>query len=109
MPSITITASNTSTGGLTLSDHGVTIAMRTQRVTWIIGPQSGVMAITGITVKDSSTNVYDPQPHQLGNSSNWQGTISPSIPVPAEELYNIIWTDSSGSEHQFDPKIQVKS
>lgn len=107
-PSITILGSDTATGELTLSDHGVTVAKRSQKVTWVIGPKSGVVSITGITVKEGSTNVFDPEPHQLGNSSNWQGTVSAAVQPPAEELYNITWTDSEGTEHTFDPKIQVK-
>ena len=109
MPVITITASDSSTGELTLSDHGNTTASRKQKVTWVVGPHSGVKAIVGITVKEGSTNVFDPVPQQLGNSSNWEGTISPTIEVPAEELYNIIWIDSNDNEHVYDPKIQVKS
>ena len=109
MPVITITACDTSTGELTLSDHGTTIANRSEKVTWIVGPQSGVKKIIGISVKEGSTNVFDPLPRPLANSSNWRGTISPTIAVPAEELYNIIWTDSTDNEHVFDPKIQVRS
>jgi len=107
-PSISILGSDPATGELTLSDRGVTVAKRSQKVTWVIGPHSGVVSITGITVKEGSTNVFDPEPHQLGNSSNWQGTISAAVKPPAEELYSITWTDSAGTEHTFDPKIQVK-
>ena len=109
MPVITITASDPSTGELTLSDHGNTVASRSQKVTWVVSPNSGVKAIIGITVKEGSTNVFDPLPKQLGNSANWRGTISPTIEVPAEELYNIIWIDGDDNEHVYDPKIQVKS
>lgn len=109
MPVITITASDPSTGELTLSDHGNTVASRSQKVTWVVSPNSGVKAIIGITVKEGSTNVFDPLPKQLGNSANWRGTISPTIEVPAEELYNIIWIDGEDNEHVYDPKIQVKS
>jgi len=109
MAVISITGSDASTGKLILSDHGNTITSRSQKVKWIIEPNSGVKAITGITVKDGSTNVFDPEPQQLGNSSNWQGKISPTIPVPSEELYNIIWIDENDNEHTYDPKIQVKS
>jgi hypothetical protein len=109
MPSITITASNTLTGDLVLSDHGITIASRAQKVTWIVGPHSGVSAIVAISAKPGSANVFNPLPRQLGNSANWQGTINPGLQLPAEELYDIFWTDNNHITHQFDPKIQVKS
>lgn len=108
MPSIIITGSNPKTGRLILSDNGITITSRSQKVTWIIGPHSGVSAITAISAKPDSINVFNPIPQPVGNSTNWQGTVDPDLTVPAEELYDIFWNDASNNNHQFDPKIRVK-
>ncbi|MFC4722190.1 hypothetical protein ACFO5O_07650 [Geojedonia litorea] len=108
MPAITITASNSSTGTLTLSDNGSTVANRGQIVTWIIGPNSGVSSITAINHDTNSSDVFDPDPAPVGgNSRNWQGTINPNLAVPAFEDYYIQWTDSSGNSHTYDPRISV--
>ena len=108
MPSIIITGSDPKTGKLILSDHGITITSRSQKVTWIIGPHSGVSAITAISPKPDSINVFNPIPQPLGISTNWQGTVDANLKVPAEELYNIFWNDIHNNNHQFDPKIRVK-
>jgi len=107
MASITITASNSATGDLTLSDNGDTTANRGTTVTWVIGPNSGVSSITAISNKSTSVDVFSPDPSQVGNSSNWQGTVNPNLAVPSEEDYNIYWDDSSGTNHCYDPKIRV--
>lgn len=108
MPSITITGSDTSNGTLTLSDNGTTSANRGQIVTWIIGPNSGVQSIDAINNDSNSTDVFNPDPAPVGgNSTNWQGTVNPNLAIPAEEDYTITWTDPSGVQHSYDPKIQV--
>jgi len=112
MPSITITGSDPATGNLTLSDNGITNANRTQVVTWIIGPASGVSSITSITNKATSNDVFNPDPAKLpGASTNWQGTVNPpqTTTLPTTESYTICWNDSSGNNHCYDPQIRVNT
>ena len=111
MAAITITGSNTTTGDLTLSNHGNITVSRGSIVTWIIGPNSGVSAITAISNKNDpgSVDVFKPNPSKVpGNSKNWQGTIDPDLsPIPAHEDYSMQWTDEAGNSHPFDPRISV--
>ncbi len=95
---------------LILSDRGHTNVDPGDTVTWLIKPNSGVHAITGITKKEHSINVFISGPNQVGNSNNWVGIVDPTIPKGSEEEYNILWTAASGGEvHVFDPKIQINS
>lgn len=98
-----------SDGSLILSDHGTTEVNPGDTVTWIIGQNSGVAAITGIdnTGPDDVFAPNDPAP--VGSSSNWQGTVNPQIPRGSEENYVINFTrGGGGGSGSFDPKIQVK-
>lgn len=107
MPAIQITGCNPANGTLTLSDNGSTNANRGQVVTWTV--KSGVNAtVTNIYNKSTSVDVFSPDPAKVGASANWQGTVNSSISVPAEEDYNIDWTDASGNPHTYDPKIRVQ-
>ncbi len=107
---IRITASDTTTGDLTMDDNGNTFVDPGDTVTWLIGRNSGVIAFTGFLVKTGSTNVFDAcDPVSVGNSSNWQGTINPSIAKGTVEDYSILWTDTSGGNHTYDPKISVNT
>ena len=94
MPTIQITGSNTADGTLTLSDAGNTTTSRGSTVTWQIMPNSGVSAITAIYNDAGSTDVFSPDPSQVGGSSNWSGRVNPNLTVPATEDYTIDWTDT---------------
>ncbi|WP_299162421.1 hypothetical protein [uncultured Eudoraea sp.] len=114
MPSIRITGSDTTTGDLTLSPSGAVGANKSQIVTWIINPNSGVSSIKEIKNKTTSVDVFNPDPAPVGGgSTNWQGTINPNLtipdPPPLTEDYNIVWYDEKNppEEHTFDPKISV--
>ena len=108
MPQITITGSNSATCDLTLSDNGSTTTSRGSIVTWVIGPNAGpITAITEINNYSTSVDVFSTDPHQIGQSKNWQGTISSSITVPAEETYYIKWTDASGKICTYDPRLRI--
>ena len=112
---IKITKGDPQTGKLTLSDHGTTNADPGDQVTWQIEPGSGVAAITKIFEKPGSADVFSPDPHQLPNSSKWQGTVNPNLENGAEEYYTINWTTSGsgwlnqggGQAKSFDPLIKV--
>ena len=92
---------------LILSDHGNTTANRSDTITWNIGNNSGVASITSI-VDNSNVDIFNPDPAVQPNSTNWQGTVSPYLQVPAEENYTINYTKSSSNEEfSFDPKISV--
>ena len=97
-------------GRLNLSDHGITHVDPGDSVTWIIGPNSGISAITGIT-NSGPTDVFAPKdPAPLAGSSNWQGTVNPKVPRGSEENYLIHFIKEEGNEPgSFDPKIQVNS
>lgn len=103
---ITIEGIN-SDNALILSDRGRTIANPGDTVTWLIGNQSGVEAITSIDAKAGSPNVFNPDPGPVGGSTNWRGTIDPNISDDQEEDYSIGYTKTSGGSFSFDPKIQV--
>ncbi len=113
---ITITGSNPTTGALTLSDSGTTNAHQGDQVTWVIGPGSGVAAITGIVEKPNSSDVFSPDPAQLPNSTSWEGTINQTIPIGTEEAYSINWTvansgwlnNGGGAAKTFDPIIRIQ-
>ena len=94
-------------GSLILSDNGSTFVNPADTVTWQIGPNSGVSTITGIV--DSSVNdVFSPDPAQMANSTNWQGTVNPGIARGSEETYTINFTRADGNGMgSYDPKIQV--
>lgn len=97
---------------LILSDNGKTMVDPGDTVTWIVFPGSGVSSIKDITLKQkpenfSSVNIFKPPPGPLGSSKNWMGKIDPNVPWGSIEEYNIVWEDSSGETHFFDPKIQV--
>ena len=116
---ITITASDPGKKTLTLSDQGTTNAIPGDQVTWKIGPGSGVAKIVDIKNKAISIDVFNPDPHQLPGSTDWQGTVDPGITVPQgglTEQYSITWNSVSGGGWQgkdgingivTDPQIRV--
>ena len=113
-PQITILASDSKTGILTLSDKGNTKANRGDIITWVIGPKSGVSNITAIDMKEieGNHNIFEDLPHQLRNSKNWQGRVDPSLPADiTQEIYFISWMDNANPPvaHTFDPVIQVNA
>lgn len=89
MPTIRITGSNTSDGTLTLSGAGTTATSRGSTIIWQIAPGSGVSSITRIYEDPNSTDLFNPDPSPVGGSTNWSGTINPSLTVPAKEDYSI--------------------
>jgi hypothetical protein len=114
---ITITGSNPDTGILTFRDDentnkGNTHARRGNQIIWHIHPGSGVSSITLIRMKlaTPSTNIFvanDPQPVGNGAGRNWSGQISPAAAIDAEYNYDVLWTDTNGGAHTFDPMIKV--
>ncbi len=117
---IVILRSDPTTGKLTLSDNGHSIATPEDDVTWVIGVDSGVNEITGIVSKDPSVNIYStrPRPDNSSGSKKWKGKIKnkndldiPTNPGFVIENYNISWKDSAGAVKDliFDPQIQVNS
>jgi hypothetical protein len=105
---ITITGINQD-NTLQLSDNGITTVNPGDDVTWMIGPNSGVASITAITDNSLPTDLFNPDPAPVANSTNWKGTINSNAARGAEEYYTIGYTKTSGESHQFDPKIQINS
>ena len=116
---ITITASDPGTGTLTMTNQGVNNAFSGDQITWVIQSGSNVAAITSITPKSGSVDIFTPpgtEPAQLPGSINWQGTINPNISELVEYIYTINWTAPSGGgwlgkdpkPESYDPKIIVK-
>ncbi len=116
MAAIRITASDTSTGDLTLQDSNgnsatTFIAHRGHVITWEIQPNSGVGALTGFAQKNvnGNTNVFSSYPSKQGNSANWQGTVDANL-SPANsytDTYEINWQDAQGNSYTYDPSIKV--
>lgn len=111
---ITITLGDPATKALTLSDQGTTNVDPGDQVTWVIGANSGVASIR-VQEKPDSTDVFNPDPAPIANSTSWMGTVNPNI-SGGTERYNIFWvpvgTTWSGAgngELQFDPIIKVNS
>lgn len=116
MAAIRITASDTSTGNLTLQDSNgnpatTFIAQRGHVITWEIQPNSGVSALTGFAQKNvnGNTNVFSSYPAQQGNSTNWQGTVDANLGSHNSytDTYEISWKDAQGNSYTYDPMIQV--
>ncbi len=104
---ITISASDSSDGKLTLSDRGHTKASRGDSVSWHIGNNSGVDSITSIQKKPGSIEIFSIPPRRQG--TNWKGQISSTAPVNAEYEYSIFWlADGKSGQNEYDPKISVK-
>jgi hypothetical protein len=85
------------------------------QVTWKIAPNSGVAAITAITPKPTSPDLFlGGEPAQLPNSTSWQGTVNPGITQESVEDYSITWTSVGGGWHGqnqggivTDPRLRV--
>jgi hypothetical protein len=115
MAAIRITNGDTQSGELTMIDSNgnpaSTIrANRGETITWQIEPRSGVSAIAAIDKKDQTgnENIFSVMPAPLGNSKNWQGTISNVTPAD-QEFYFIKWLDTQNpaNSHTYDPLIQL--
>ena len=111
MAAIKITKSNTSSGDLTMSDHGNTTVDKGEIVTWIVGPKSGVEKIVNIQKYCTSGDIFSVAPHAVGGKSkNWQGTVKSNGNIPDEEIYFIEWIDAlTGDSHIYDPKLKMKT
>ncbi len=113
MANITITRSNSSTGELTLDDHGHTHAKKKETIVWKLGKDCGVASIVEIAMKPSppyppSTNIFSTAPHRLGSSTNWSAVVSNSAPDYSEYHYYIKWIPKSGGDPKtYDPKISI--
>lgn len=108
MASIRITGSNIATQQLVMDDNGLSGVKRGEQVTWIIAPNSGVYEIVHITAYPNSTDIFNPDPSPAGSSSNWQGTVSQTIPIGSQETYYINWRAIPGGPiYFFDPRIIV--
>lgn len=110
MANITITRSNSSTGVLTLDDHGHTYAKKKETIIWMLGKDCGVGSIVEIAMKPSppSTNIFSTPPHSLGSSTNWSAVVSNSAPDYSEYHYYIKWIPKSGGDPKtYDPKISI--
>ena len=112
MATITITGSNSSTGELTLSDHGHTHAKKKETIVWILRKDCGVESIEEIAMAPSppyppSLNIFYNPPYKL-SKSNWKAVIG-TPPDYSEYNYYIKWIPKSGvNELTYDPKISIE-
>jgi hypothetical protein len=114
---ITIEKANPAGCTLTMSDNGITEANPGDYVEWILGANSGIAQITGITVDQGSIDVFkpDPKPVDGSNKTKWKGRINPDITEIEQENYTIDWTTSgsgwlnegAGAPCSTDPIIKV--
>ena len=107
---VIITYGDPETCILTLSDGGETDVDPGDTVTWVIGPNSGVVSITSISDDPNSTDVCNPDPTPFPNgNSPWRGTVSLTIARGSLETYTICWKSASGLiPCCYDPIIKVK-
>lgn len=112
MANFTIISGDPTTGILTFdaqSNGGNANVARSEQVNWKVDPKAtGIDHISGIGPKPNSPNVFSNGPSQNGNSKNWQATVENST-INIAENYNIIWIDTAGVSHPFDPIISVNS
>jgi hypothetical protein len=113
---INISLGDPATGNLTMTPAAPSVDQG-DIVTWIIAANSGVAAITKISEKPMSFDLFNPDPVPVPNSTSWQGTVNPLIGDGQEETYYINWTtagtgwlgkDGKGLPKTFDPKIIIK-
>ena len=114
MSSLNITASNTTTKALTFQEsNGLNLPVsKSEIITWVL-PANLKITIKHIQKYTDSQDIFDPlkEPGALGNSKNWQGTISSTAANGAEEKYYIDWfvNGSPNTVYRFDPKLTVSA
>jgi hypothetical protein len=99
-----------------------TNAGRGDRIIWHIGANSGVAAITEISMKPpppESTDIFTcpvegkQNPGPVGEGTrNWMGQTKPASELAVDVQYNYLikWIADDGSgEHTFDPKINLNT
>jgi hypothetical protein len=113
---ITITQGDAATGNLTLSPSGTLVVQPGDIVSWVIGTNSGVAAISAIIEKPGPNHdVFSPDPAPVSGTTSWQGTINPNFTSETEEAYSIQWTTAGsgwlnqggGQTKTYDPIIKV--
>lgn len=115
-PIIKITGCDKVSGNLTLSDNGETVASRANVIFWEIEAEC-ISEIIEISMKKKrgNKNVFvkgDPSSLNTNSPSlKWRGRINPHLTIregkPKTEFYNIIWRDTDGNLHTYDPTIKV--
>ena len=114
MSSLNISSSNTTTQKLTFSENnGLNLPVtRSEVITWVVPANLGI-TISDIQKYSDSQDIFNPEkePHALGGSRNWQGTISSTAANEAEETYYIKWyvNGSPNTIYTFDPKLTVSA
>ncbi len=121
---IKITGFDTTTGKLKMEDKAgkpadTIQAWPGQKIKWKIRG-SGIRSIDSIFAKKVNKNkIFQEDPHKKFLSSTWQGTIQNKGALKENGVirdggyynydYNIKWKDKDGTQHTYDPRIQVKS
>lgn len=113
---ITITASNAGAKTLTFDLGDEVNASAGDQVTWVLGENCGVAAITAITPKVGSPDLFagGVEPGPMPGSTSWQGTLNPADEGGTVEKYSITWTSVGGGWHGqnvggivTDPRIKI--
>lgn len=107
MASIKVSYEN---GNLTLSDHGVTDASRSEQIIWTVDGK--VKKITNVVAKSTSpistNNFWSESPHQTG--VNFMGTINGTVEGAWDyDISADVNTDNGTENKTLDPRIQVLS
>jgi len=91
---LVMTLINGKNGHQVAADHGQTIQ-------WLLHPNNTVSEIIAIEEKsiDKNYNIFSEDPAPVGESKNWEGTISPDTDSPYE-WYSIVWKDKNGTQHR---------
>ena len=111
---IGIMSGNTQTGALQLSDRGltpITFLQAGDQVVWEItkGALVNVAKIIGIHADQGSLNIFSSGPTSNFDGTTWTGILQSGEKPGTFENYTIVWEDTDGKQHSFDPKIQIQS
>ena len=105
-----ITAGDSTTCALTLTNNGDADVQRNDVVEWILQDgATNIASIDSIEEDQGSNNLFTGEPARITGTNNFFGTISPSVGTGQVETYHINWKDTSGKACTFDPTLTVNT
>ena len=94
-----------SDGTAILSNNGNLTCDPGDNVQWNVSPNAGIASISVVYTGDS--NVFSEGPTQVGNSKNWQGTVSDDAGGEDEQYTVNAVAEGSDKAVPLDPRITV--
>ena len=103
---IIINTADVTNGNLVLSDGDTTEARRGDEINWSINAAN----VSAFRIEKKGFFVHNIFVNPPGNSNakNVQARIKSGLWFNYKYEYNIIWSDTSGTEHTYDPLISIK-